>query len=63
MTDKQLLKTIQNDIEKIDKCIETCIDEDTIYYLDAIKQDLLIYKLEILKRITIKKLFKEKQHE
>ena len=63
MSDKELLKTIQNDIKNIDEYIETCIDEDTIYYLYLIKQDMLIFKLELLKRITINKLFKEKQHE
>ena len=63
MTDKELLKAIQNDIKNIDEYIETCIDEDIIYYLYLIKQDMLIFKLELLKRITINKLFKEKQHE
>ena len=63
MSDKELLKSIQNDIKNIDEYIETCIDEDTIYYLYLIKQDMLIFKLELLKRITINKLFKEKQHE
>ncbi len=63
MSDKELLKTIQNDIKNIDEYIETCIDEDTIYYLYLIKQDMLIFKLELLKRIIINKLFKEKQHE
>ena len=63
MNDKELLKTIQNDIKNIDEYIETCIDEDIIYYLYLIKQDMLIFKLELLKRITINKLFKEKQHE
>ena len=47
----------------IEKCIEECIDEDTIDYLEAIKQDMLIFKLEILKHITIDKMLKEKQHE
>lgn len=60
MNDKELLKTIQNDIKNIDEYIETCIDEDTIYYLYLIKQDMLIFKLELLKRIIINKLFKEK---
>ena len=59
MNDKELLKKIKNDIENIDEYIETCIDEDTIYYLYLIKQDMLIFKLELLKRITINKLFKE----
>ena len=63
MNDKELLKTIQNDIKNIDEYIETCIDEDIIYYLYLIKQDMLIFKQEVLKRITINKLFKEKQHE
>ena len=63
MNDKELLKIIQNDIKNIDEYIETCIDEDIIYYLYLIKQDMLIFKLELLKRITINKLFKEKQHE
>ena len=57
MSDKELLKTIQNDIKNIDEYIETCTDEDTLYYLHLIKQDMLIFKLELLK------LFKEKQHE
>ena len=61
MSDKELLKTIQNDIKNLDNCIEMCIDEDTIDYLVSIKQDMRILKLEILKRITIKKLFKEQQ--
>ena len=63
MNDKELLKTIQNDIKNIDEYIETCIDEDAIYYLYLIKQDMLIFKLELLKRITINKLFKEQQNE
>ena len=61
MSDKELLKTIENDIKNIDEYIETCIDEDIIYYLYLIKQDMLIFKLELLKRITINKLFKEQQ--
>ena len=61
MSDKELLKTIQNDIKNIDEYIETCIDDDTIYYLYLIKQDMLILKLQLLKRITINKLFKEQQ--
>ena len=63
MNDKELLKTIQNDIKNIDEYIETCIDEDIIHYLYLIKQDMLIFKLEVLKHIIINKLFKEKQHE
>lgn len=64
MSDKELLlKAIENDIKIIEKCIEECIDEDTIDYLEAIKQDMLIFKLEILKRITIDKMLNEKQYE
>ena len=59
---KELLKTIQNDIKNIDEYIETCIDEDTIHYLYLIKQDMLTFKLEILKRMALKKALKEKQH-
>ena len=54
MSDKELLKTIQNDIKNIDKRIEECIDEYTIYYLESIKQDMLIFK-----GIILNKLFKE----
>ena len=52
MSDKELLKTIQNDIKNIDEYIETCIDDDIIYYLYLIKQDMLMFKLEVLKRIN-----------
>ena len=61
MSDKELLKTIQNDIKNLDKCIEMCIDDECIYYLENIKQNMRIQELEILKRISINKLFKEKQ--
>lgn len=40
MSDKEILKTIQNDVKKIDKYIETCIDDDTIDYLKIIKKTL-----------------------
>ena len=64
MSDNELLKTIQNDIKKLDKYIEMFIDDDEcIFYLETIKQDMRIQELEILKRITINKLFKGKQHE
>ena len=62
MSDKELLlKTIENDIKNIDKCIDMCIDDECIDYLETIKQDMRIQELEILKRISINKLFKEKQ--
>ena len=60
---KQLLKTIQNDIKNLDKCIEMCIDEEGIDYLETIKQNMRIQELEILKRITIDNMLKEKQYE
>ena len=58
---KQLLKTIQNDIKNIDKCIDMCIDDDAIDYLKSIQKDLRKQEIEILKRIAIDKILKEKQ--
>ena len=58
MSDKELLKTIKNDIKNIDKCIDMCIDDECIDYLETIKQNMRIQELEILKRISINKLFK-----
>ena len=63
MTDKELLKTIQNDIKNLDKCIEMCIDEEGIDYLKTIKQNMLEQEIEIVKRMSIKKALKEYQHE
>ena len=64
MSDKELLKTIQNDIKNLDKYIEMFIDDDEcIFYLETIKQDMRTQELEILKRITIDKMLKEKQYE
>ena len=64
MSDKELLlKTIQNDIKNIDKCIDMCIDDDAIDYLKSIQKDLRKQEIEILKRITIDKMLKEKQYE
>ena len=40
MTDKQRLKTIQNDIKNIDEYIETCINDEEIDYLKTIKKAL-----------------------
>ena len=40
MSDKQLLKTIQNDTKKIDEYIETCINDEEIDYLKTIKKAL-----------------------
>ena len=64
MSDKELLKTIQNDIKILDKYIEKYIDDDEcIFYLETIKQDMRIQELEILKRMALKKALKEKQYE
>ena len=64
MSDKELLlKTIENDIKNLDKCIEMCIDEEAIDYLKSIQKDLRKQEIEILKRISIDKMLKEKQYE
>ena len=59
MNDKELLKTIQNDIKNIDKCIETCIDDEGIDYLKSIQQKMREQEIKILKRMAIKKALKE----
>ena len=59
MSDKELLKTIQNDIKNLDKCIEMCIDEEGIDYLKSIQQNMREQEIKILKQITIKKALKE----
>ena len=65
MTDKELLlKTIQNDIKNLDKCIEMSIDDEGINYLKTIQQNMEEYELKIGKRMEFKKkALKEKQHE
>ena len=64
MSDKELLlKTIQNDIKNLDKCIDMCIDDEGIDYLKTIQQNMREQELEILKRISIDKILKEKQYE
>ena len=59
MSDKELLKTIQNDIKNLDKCIEMCIDEEGIDYLKTIQQNMREQEIEILKRMALKKALKE----
>ena len=61
MSDKELLKTIQNDIKNIDKCIDMCIDDEGIDYLKSIQKDLRKEEIKIVKQIAIKKALKEKQ--
>ena len=58
MSDKELLKTIQNDIKKLDKCIDMCIDEEGIDYLKSIQQNMRDQEIEILKRMAITKALK-----
>ena len=40
MSDKELLKTIQNDINKLYKCIETCDTDGVLTILKQFKQIL-----------------------
>ena len=61
MSHKELLKTIQNDIKNLDKCIEMCIDEEGIDYLKSIQQKMREQEIKILKRMAIKKALKEHQ--
>ena len=61
MSDKQLLKTIQNDIKNLDKCIEMCIDEEGIDYLKSIQQNMREQEIQILKKMAITKALKEQQ--
>ena len=63
MSDKELLKTIQNDIKNLDKCIEMSIDEDAIKYLKSIQKNMRKQEIEIVKQMALKKALKEKQHE
>ena len=62
MSDKELLKTIQNDIKNLDKCIEMCIDDDGIDYLKSIQKDLRKEEIKIVKKMANTKALKEKQH-
>ena len=55
MSDKQLLKTIQNDIKNIDKCIDMCIDEEGIDYLKSIQKHMRMEEIKLIKQIAIKK--------
>lgn len=59
MSDKELLKTIQNDIKNLDKCIEMCIDDEGIDYLKSIQKDLRKEEIKIVKKMTITKALKE----
>ena len=59
MNDKQLLKTIKNDINNLDKCIEMCNGEDGIDYLKSIQENLREQEIKIVKRMALKKALKE----
>ena len=63
MSDKELLKTIQNDIKNIDKCIDMCIDDDGIDYLKSIQKDLRKEEIKIVKKMAITEALKEYQHD
>ena len=62
MSDKELLKTIQNDIENIDICIEMCDTDEGIDYLKSIQKHMRMEEIKLIKQIAIKKALKEKQH-
>ena len=63
MSDKELLlKTIQNDIKNLDKCIDMCIDDDGIDYLKSIQKHMRMEEIKLIKQIAIKKALKEKQN-
>ena len=59
MSDKELLKTIQNDIKNLDKCIEMSNDEDDIDYLKSIQENLRKEEIKLVKQMSINKLIKE----
>lgn len=59
MSDKELLKTIQNDIKNIDKCIEMTISVEAIDYLKSIQKNLRKQEIKLAKEMTIKKALKE----
>ena len=59
MSDKELLKTIQNDIKNLDKCIEMCIDDEDINYLKSIQQKMREQEIKIVKKMAITKALKE----
>ena len=50
MNDKELLKTIQNDIKNIDKCIDMCINDEGIDYLKSIQQNMREQEIKIVKK-------------
>ena len=61
MTDKEILKTIQNDIKNLEKCIETCDSAEGIEYLKSIQKNLRKEEIKIVKKMAIQKALKEYQ--
>lgn len=61
MSDKELLKTIQNDIKNIDKCVEMVISVEAIDYLKSIQKNLREQEIKLVKEMAIKKALKEHQ--
>ena len=61
MNDKELLKSIQNDIKNLDKCIDMCINDEEIDYVKSIQKHMRMEEIKILKRMAIKKALKEHQ--
>lgn len=59
MNNKELHKTIQNDIKNLDKCIEMSNDEDDIDYLKSIQENLRKEEIKLVKQMSINKLIKE----
>ena len=60
MNDKELLlKTIQNDIKNLDKCIEMCDSDDGINYLKTIQQNMREQEIKIVKQMALKNAIKE----
>lgn len=62
MSDKELIKTIQNDIKNLDKCIEMCDTDEGIDYLKSIQKNLRKQEIKLVKEMAIKKALKE-QHQ
>ena len=50
MTDKEILKTIQNDIKNLEKCVEMCDSDDGIEYLKLIQENLRKEEIKIVKK-------------
>jgi len=63
MSDKEIIKTIQNDIKNLDKCIEMCDSDEGIDYLKSIQKNLRKEEIKIVKRMAITKALKEYHNE